>query len=205
MLRIHVLCLMLIALAWGPAWAQNADDGSEVASDEEVYLIRPGDLLNVSVLEDPNLSQQILVRPDGRISMPLAGTLSVEGRSPEEVQEAISTALREDFIEPPTVTVSLVSLGTGAEARVVYVIGQVNSPGPKPYTDSLTALQALALAGGPGVFAAADRIQIRRHSEEGGEILLFNYEEIEEGAGIKVPVPLSQGDVIVVPERGLFE
>ncbi|MEM9762037.1 MAG: polysaccharide biosynthesis/export family protein [Pseudomonadota bacterium] len=194
------------------------------------FTLKPGDIITVTVLEDENLSRTALVQPDGLISLPLAGTIVAEGRTPEEVQQAILARLASDFITPPTVTVALQSLGQesvedGFEERLdedgalatesdagplpgqVYVIGVVGRPGAVLIEPGrrLTVLQALALAGGPGVFAASKRIQIRRLTETGEEVFLFNYHDVEDGDRAVEPLVLVDGDVIVVPERGLFE
>ncbi|MEL6768513.1 MAG: polysaccharide biosynthesis/export family protein [Pseudomonadota bacterium] len=194
------------------------------------FTLKPGDVISVTVLEDENLSRVALVQPDGLISLPLAGTIQAEGRTPEQVQQAILARLASDFITPPTVTVSLQSLGAesleeGVEERAeddgipgideeaaalpgqVYVIGVVGRPGAVLIEPGrrLTVLQALALAGGPGVFAAIKRIQVRRLTETGEEVFLFNYNDVEDGDRTVEPLVLVDGDVIVVPERGLFE
>lgn len=181
--------------------------GVAVAQDQEAdYRIAVGDRLSISVLEDPGLNQSVLVRPDGRISLPLAGTLDAAERTPEELQAAIRRALGRDFIEPPTVTVSVVGLGEPEdELATIYVLGQVGNPGALQVELPLDVLQALALAGGPGVFAATERIQVRRREEGSEQVLLFNYELVDEGLTPTDAFALADGDVIVVPERGLFE
>ncbi len=178
------------------------------AVEETPYMLQPGDTVDISVLEDSSLNRQVLVRPDGRISLPLAGTITAEGRSPEELQAEIRNRLADDFIEPPTVTVSLTGTSVAEEELDVvsiYVIGQVGSPGRFEVDGPVDVLQALALAGGPGIFAAKSRIQIRRRTEAGGEtVTLFDYTAVEEGIGVELQV-IDDGDVVVVPERGLFE
>jgi polysaccharide biosynthesis/export protein len=181
----------------------GAQDGS--------YLVQPGDRLEVSVLEDPGLNRTVLVRPDGRVSLPLAGTIAAQGLSPEAIAATVRRALARDFVEPPTVTVSLVSLGApaavgevGTQAEI-YVLGQVARPGVYQVLLPIDALQALALAGGPGTFAAERRIQIRRRGGDGEVLHLLDYRQIQDGAVPSPVIALSDGDVIVVPERGLFE
>ena len=180
----------------------------------QTFTLRPGDVIDVSVLEDANLNRQSLVRPDGKISLPIAGTIEAAGRTPEQVQAAIVARLRDDFVTDPTVTVALVSLAPEALEEQeeealgrIFVLGQVRSPGLFQFKEEepLNALQALALAGGPDVFAARKRIQIRRRTEAGEELIVFNYDDVEEGLLMPDAVMLADGDVIVVPERGIFE
>jgi polysaccharide export outer membrane protein len=169
------------------------------------YQISIGDRLDVSVLEDPGLNRQVLVRPDGLISFPLAGALQAAGRTPEALATDIRRSLSRDFIEPPTVTVALVGVGDEQNFPVIYVIGEVRQPGRYELDRPTDLLQMLAQAGGLSPFAASRRIQLRRHGEAGAEVTFFDYDVVTSG---EVPLPqifLSDGDVVVVPERGLFE
>ena len=184
------------------------------AATAQDFTLSPGDVIDISVLEDANLSRQALVRPDGKISLPIAGTITAVDRTPEQVRAAIVARLRDDFVTDPTVTVSLVSLAPEdqeeeeeIEVGQIFVIGQVNQPGAFQFEEEepLTVLQALALARGPDVFAAKSRIQIRRQTENGEEIITFNYDDVEEGLVMSDQLMLVDGDVIVVPERGIFE
>ncbi|WP_285672079.1 polysaccharide biosynthesis/export family protein [Paralimibaculum aggregatum] len=185
-----------------------AQDVASAEAEIENYLLKSGDVVEISVLEDSSLNRQVLVRPDGKISMPLAGTIVAEGRTPEALQATIRSALAKDFLEPPTVTVSLVSSSSEVDTedlQTFYVLGQVAAPGRFQALEPVDVLQALAVAGGPGIFAAKSRIQIRRRDENGGEtVTLFDYNAVEEGAGVALQM-ISDGDIVVVPERGLFE
>ena len=176
------------------------------------YLVTPGDRLTVTVLEDPNLNSQVLVRPDGRITLPIAGSIRVVGRSPEQIQAIVRDRLRGSFAVTPTVTVAVseVALGETEEEApdVVYVLGQVNSPGAIEVLPprSLTVLQAIARAGGLDRFARGEAIQIRRTDPNGVETIFpFNFRELEEGRQLSTNIRLIDGDVIFVPERGLFD
>jgi polysaccharide export outer membrane protein len=199
--------MLALALRWIAVTifaASSAFAQSSARSDS--YVIAPGDRLSISVLEDPALNQTVLVRPDGFISLPLAGSVRAAGETPESLQAQLRRSFSRDFVEPPTVTVSLVALGDVIdETPRVYVLGQVAQPGVLLLERPLDLLQALALAGGPGVFAAKSRIQLRRRGIEGDQVILFNYDNIERGATPVGAPLLLDGDVIVVPERGLFE
>jgi polysaccharide export outer membrane protein len=177
------------------------------AARAQDYLIQKGDTLDVSVLEDPGLNRQALVRPDGKISLPLAGALNAAGMTPEALQSAIRVALRRDFVEPPTVTVSLLSMAaeTARDKTPIYVLGEVRAPGRYEVELPMDALQALALAGGPSTFAARNRVQVRRRVEGAETLTVFDYDQVEDGAAIPESIALAAGDVILVPERGLFD
>jgi len=180
------------------------------AEDPDPFRLSPGDVVSVSVLEDASLDREVLIRPDGRIAIPIAGTVMAAERTPEELQAELSRRLAKDFVSAPTVTVSLARLGTpeeqAAAQAIIYVTGQVNAPGRFAVEPPITVLRALAIAGGAGPFAATKRIQVRQRAEDGAEtVTLFDYAAIEDGAAGGAAIELGDGDVVIVPERGLFE
>jgi len=176
-----------------------------MALAQDSYRIKPGDVLRVEVLEDATLNRSALVLPDGRISLPLAGTVAAGGRSVEAVQADIASALAPNFAAAPTVFVGLEQLGqataaTGGSGITVYVMGEAAKPGKYTVRSGSSILQVLAETGGMTRFAAADRIQVQR----GGQVMMFDYRAVERGAAA-TPVVVKTGDVIVIPTRRLFE
>ena len=197
MARAVVIFLMWMCLA-SPLRAQS--------SGTETYELRAGDRIAISVLEDAGLNTTALIRPDGKISLPLAGTIDAAGRTPEELQSIVRRALSRDFVEPPTVTVALVGVSNELlDISTIYIIGEVANPGRFELVLPIDVLQALAVAGGPSPFAATNRIQVRRNAGGDEAVVLFDYEMIQAGAVPSERIALNDGDVIVVPERGLFE
>ncbi len=181
-----------------------------VAMAQDAYRIKPGDTLSITVLEDPNLNREVLVRPDGGISMPIAGNVQAGGNSIVSVERIIAERISSGFSVAPTVSVALTQLGrsTGGKSSTIkiYVLGEVAGPGLKKVTRGTSILEALAEIGGLGKFAAEKRIQIRRTDASGREVVyLFDYSAVERGALLKNNIKLRSGDVIVVPERRLFE
>jgi polysaccharide biosynthesis/export protein len=156
-----------------------------VAAD---YRLVPGDKLRVEVYKDPQLSQSLQVRPDGKITLPLVNDIPAAGRTPTELREAIATSLK-TYITNPTVTVIVVE----TVPPMVYVMGEVNTPGPQPITGPLSVLQALSMAGGFKDFANRKNIVIRR----GNQVIKFNYNEAIKAR--TAPLMLRAGDTIVVP------
>lgn len=194
--------------AWGAPVAYGAvPDRTAV---DPAFRVGPGDVLLINVLEDPTLDAEVLVRPDGIITVPLAGAVMAAGRTPEEIAAAVREKLRPNFIEPPSVTTALRALAAAGAAQeeellTVYVLGEVNNPGGFAVKKPVGLLQALSLAGGAGIFAARERIQLRLRNGQGAEqVVLVDYEAIEDGAAAP-DILLGDGDTVVVPERGLFE
>lgn len=189
----------------GPAQAQDA------------YRIRPGDVLRIEVLEDATLNRSALVSPDGRISVPLAGSVMAAGNPLEAIQQAVSAQLAPNFAAPPTVFVSIERLAERVPAGPagpvappptidIYVLGEVGSPGKLQLAPGTTVLQLFAQMGGFDRFAATSRIQLRRVDAAGTEqIYALDYDAIEAGTSPAGRTTLLEGDVIVVPQRRLFE
>ena len=171
------------------------------------YRIQPGDQLAISVLEDDSLNRQTLVLPDGSISVPLAGTVQAAGRSVQSVESSIADKLASNFAVRPSVFVSVVSVSETGQTFPIYVLGQVGDPGQRQVEQGTTLLQAIALAGGLDRFAATKRIQLRRSDPATGQerLFIFNFKAVESGGTIQSMITLREGDVIIVPERHLFE
>ena len=195
-MRQFLLALAAALLVTPPVLAQSAG-----------YRIQPGDRLQLTVLEDETLNRDLLVTPDGRISVPLAGTIRVSGLTVDTVEGTVADRLASNFAVRPSVFVALTSVDQAAGLFGVFVLGEVANPGRIEIETGTTLLQALALAGGPDRFAATKRIQLRRTDAATGQerLYLFNYNVVERGAAIPSMIALREGDVVLVPERRLFE
>ena len=173
------------------------------------YRIQPGDTLEINVLEDPTLNREALVLPDGTISMPLAGTVRASGLTVAQLQSNLASRLEGNFAARPNVFVSVGALAEEEDPPTinVYVVGEVTTPGVHEVNRGANMLQAIAVAGGPTRFAATKRIQLRRMNRKTGveSIGTFNYKSVQNGASLSGLQPLHNGDVIVIPERRLFE
>lgn len=190
------------------------------ASAQGMYQIRPGDTLRVEVIEDDTLNRDVLVAPDGRISVPLAGSIMAAGRTIGQVETQLTSALADDFEQRPTVFVGVASLREEEEQQEpevievpapepptvdVYVLGEVANPGKLEVEPGTTVLQLFSLVGGFGDFAATKRIQLRRDLGSGEQIYRLNYEDIEAGTSPNGSVQVTEGDTFIVPTRRLFE
>jgi polysaccharide biosynthesis/export protein len=179
---------------------------------QDSYKVRPGDTLRVEVLEDGNLNRDALVRPDGQISVPLAGSVAAGGRTIAEIQADLAAKLAGSFATPPNVFVTIGTLaerttGGSAVSRTiaVYVIGESGAQGKVDVKPRTTLLQLFAQMGGFGPFAATKRIQLRRTAKDGSETVYnYNYDSILAG-GSGGTTRLQDGDVIIIPQRRLFE
>lgn len=207
---IQILCALILV-------AGIAVLGSAGESFAEAYAVKPGDIVEVTVIEDSSLNRRVLVGPDGRISVPLAGSVVAAGRTLGEIERALQTSLEGNFVRPPTVSAALVSLGPPEfleeeleeiVIHSVYVVGEVLRPGRYEYDAEkpISVLQAITLAGGPGVFANRKKIQVRDVDGTTETLALYNYKAVEKGIGAAgLGMTLSDGAVIVVPERGIFD
>lgn len=173
------------------------------------YTIVPGDTLQIDVLEDSTLDRAVLVLPDGTVNFPGAGTIRVAGGTPAAAQATIAAKLAPQFANTPSVYVSVANLSLDSQKllsnpRKVYVMGEISEPGLVEANKSITLLQAIAQAGGFTRFAATKRIELHRMDSKNGreQVFIFDYKR---RGGISGATPLVDGDVIVVPERGLFE
>ena len=167
---------------------------STPGSGESAYLIQPGDILDISVWKEEDLLRQVLVRPDGGISFPLAGDLQAAGKSISELQDLMTTRLGK-YIPDPLITVAVRQL----DGNKIYVIGKVNKPGEIIANRNLDVVQALSVAAGMTPYAAANKIKILRRKNGKLTAIPFKYGEIEKGENLQQNIILQSGDVVLVP------
>lgn len=167
----------------------------QVANAEpEEYKINSGDMLEISVWNEEELQRELQVLPDGSISFPLAGFLSVSGKTVKQVQKELAEKLS-DFIADPVVNLSVKTV----DGNIVFVLGQVNTPGQIIMHKTMDVMQVLSLAGGLTAFAKANDITILRRDASGAKSIKFEYGAIEDGDDVEKNFVLQSGDVIIVP------
>ena len=164
--------------------------GLAYAYDSSHYKIRQGDVLDISVWGDDTLVKVIRVLPDGSISFPLAGHVSVAGYSSSEIAELITNKLKK-YLPDPEVTVIVQS----TEGNRVYILGKVTTPGAIPLQGPMTVLQALSLSGSFDRFADLGEIKILR----GKKVLEINYPDLIRGNKLDSNYSLQADDTILVP------
>ncbi len=176
---------------------RNADGSREVQNPTSVdpsYLIGPEDVLHVSVWKEPEITQTVLVRPDGKISLPLLNDVQAAGLTPGQLADSVTTGLRK-YLADPQVTVVV----TQINSQRIYILGEVNRPGAYTLFPGMTFLQALSSAGGFTQFADLKKIYLLR--TEGGRQakFLFNYKDVVHGRALHGNIVLKTGDTIAVP------
>jgi polysaccharide export outer membrane protein len=210
---IHLAFLLWMGLAATSLWSQSSGtkpaaastvrtesansakspdepQSSNVPSD---YVIGADDTLHISVWKEPDLSETLPVRPDGKISMPLLNDITAAGLTPLQLRDEITDKLKK-YVSDPRVTVVV----TGMNSRRVFVTGEVLHTGPMTLLPHMTVLQALAQAGFTQ-FANPKAIYLLRNQNGKQVKLPFNYKEVVKGNRPEQNIELKPGDTIVVP------
>lgn len=165
-------------------------------AETEPYHVNPGDILIVSVWNEKDLTQEVLVRPDGTLSIPLAGQVQAGGLSVPDIEKNLATALAKYMKDQPSVTVMIKQTA----GYLIYVIGKVNKPGQFPINQPTDVMQALAMAGGLNAFAAENSVNVLRRDKDGlQKSIPFRYSDVKGGAQLQSNILLQSGDIVVVP------
>lgn len=171
------------------------DSATAGKAHDDSFVIGDDDVLAISVWKEPDVSRTIPVRSDGKISLPLAGEVQAAGLTPKQLEAAIAVKLA-SFISQPDVTVIVSEI----RSQKFNILGQVTRPGSYPLTNSMTVLDAIALAGGFRDFAKQKSIYVLRQNGSGGETRLpFDYKDVIKGKKTDENVKLQARDTIVVP------
>lgn len=187
MSRIFCFALFLLALSFssGPASAIDNPD---------IYQLRQGDTLAISVWREETLQKEVVVLPDGSITFPLIGRVDVAGLNTPEVEKRITTRLKE-YLPDPVVTVVI----AGIDGNRAYVTGKVVRPGSLIINGPISVLQAISIVGGLDKFADEGGIKVIRTQTENQEILPVHYKDIISGRDMSTNIQLKAGDTIIVP------
>jgi polysaccharide biosynthesis/export protein len=162
---------------------------------DDHFVIGNDDLLAINVWKEPDISRQIPVRLDGKISLPLVGEVQAAGRTPLQLEQDIASKLR-NYIAEPEVAVMVQQINS----EKFNILGQVAKPGSYSLTSAVTVLDAIAVAGGFRDFAKRKSIYILRQSPNGGESRIpFNYKDVIKGKNPGQNIKLEPRDTVVVP------
>jgi polysaccharide export outer membrane protein len=183
------------AASW-PAGEGAPASGTPIYGDAPDYEIGAGDVVRVAVWRNPELSAEVPVRPDGRISVPLLGDLQAAGLTTARLREQISAGLSE-YVTAPDVTVTV----SQVNSKVVYVVGEVLRPAAIPLNRQMRVLDAIAVAGGFSPFADKGDIKVLRPLRDGTiEEHEFHFGRFVKGKKPESNLVLEPGDTIVVPD-----
>ncbi len=159
------------------------------------YLIGTDDLLAIVFWREKDMSTDVSVRPDGKISLPLLNDVQASGLTPEQLRVQLTEAAAR-FFEEPTVTVVVKAINS----RKVFITGQVGKPGPYPIAGPITVLQLIAMAGGVLEYADSKNITILRTMESGRTVSYrFNYKDVSRRKNLGQNIELRPGDTVIVP------
>ena len=191
-LRVRAL-LMLVFLIVG------------LGTQAMAQTLQPGDTVDISVWQVSKLDRRVMIGPTGMISFPLAGHIQAGGLTPQALENALRSRLKSNYTDRLDITVALVASDKDDDRKPrVFVTGEVLKPGSYTTVGKTNLMQAIALAGGLGPFAARHRIQVHRKVDGVESVFVFDYGAFESRADLSGNVEVRGGDVIVVPERGLF-
>jgi polysaccharide export outer membrane protein len=196
MISKRVLIAFLCCALVGPSLAEEPTVGIKPASvDLPSYRLHPGDIITVSVWKETDLqAAEVLVRPDGGFSFPLAGEVEAAGKTVDEIRGILTERLKR-YIPSPVVTVAVKQI----MGNRIYVVGRVNRAGDFPLSSPIDVMQAIALAGGMTPFAAINDIVILRRQNGQQQAIRFHYSDVARGRDLSQNVLLQGGDTVVVP------
>jgi len=197
MLRKHIAYVIAIALLAACAGSSHPPAPKSAASSDYRYVIGPLDTLNVVVWRNPELSGTVQVRPDGRISTPLAQDIQALGRNPAELAADLEKALAK-YIRDPQVTVMVTNFA-GSSNEQIRIIGEAAKPQALPYRQNMTLLDVIILAGGLTEFADGNRAVLVRGAEQSKQYSVRLGDLVRRG-DITANVDMRPGDVLIIPQ-----
>jgi polysaccharide biosynthesis/export protein len=208
--KLTSICVAFLVLSCLPVSAQNvspkvnptdgksqsvSDPAKKTAAESEQFIIGIEDVLSINVYGNQEVSiGEVVVRPDGKISLPLIDEVQANGLTTMQLQEEITVKLGELFVSP-NVTVTVVRI----QSKKVSIVGEVRNPGEYPLGAPITMLELLARAGGFSEYANTKKIRIIRKEGQNTKQFMFNYKEVAGGKNLQQNIVLKNGDIIIVP------
>lgn len=204
--RASIGLALIVAVGLGACASQKGEllppstsHGSQTASpDEYKYLIGPGDSVQIFVWRNPEVSQAVTVRPDGKISTPLVEDLQASGKTPTQLARDLEKAL-ETYIRQPIVTV-IVAGGVGPYSEQIRVVGQATSPQAIAYKRNMTLLDVMIVVGGLTEFADGNSTKIVRIVDGQQQEYLARADDLLNDGDINANVDMLPGDILIIPE-----
>ena len=170
----------------------------QIAEPPHAYLLGPGDTINVNVWRNPEVSQTVPVRPDGRFTMPLVEDLPASGKTATQLARDIERVLGK-YIQEPVVTVTVTSF-VGPYSEQIRVIGQAAKPQALPYREGMSLMDVLIAVGGLAEFADGNGANIVRNVEGKQQQLAVRLNDLIKKGDISANMPVRPGDILIIPE-----
>lgn len=190
---LTLIMLLTLGTAVASGQAQEASPAPEMTLRD--FIIGAEDQLSINVWREGDISRDVSVRPDGKISIPLIGDVVAAGLTPKQLEAELKTRLA-DYIQNPEVTVIVREI----RSRNFVVMGEVARPGTFPLMKQTTVLQAIATAGGLREFAKLSKIYVLRKTADGNtQRFGFNYKQAVKGKNPAQNITLEPADIVVVP------
>ena len=197
--------LLMVAIVGVPLTAQQALGAQQAAANAKAdapvaaplppgYVIGAEDVLSIVFWRDKEMSADVVVRPDGKISLPLLNDVEAAGRTPDQLRAQLIKAASK-YLEEPTAAVVVKEI----HSRKVFVSGQVGKPGSYPLIGEMNVLQMIAHVGGLLEYADSKNIVIIRNEDGQERRFKFNYKDVVKGKNVLQNIMLKPGDTIIVP------
>ncbi len=158
------------------------------------YVVGPEDILSIIVWREKDLSTDVTVRPDGRITLPLINDVVAQGLTPDQLRDQLKAQF-DKFVEDSSVSVVVKQINS----RKVFITGMVGKAGAYPLTSTITVLQLISMAGGLNEFARTKDIVVMRTENGVPKAIKFNYEDVRKGRKLQQNIELRPGDTVLVP------
>jgi polysaccharide biosynthesis/export protein len=189
-----IIASLTCCLFVGVSLAAAPEPIPATGDSKDAYFLQAGDVIELLVWKEPDLSREILIGPDGFISIPLIGAVEAKNKSLDGLRLEIKNRLAA-VVNEPSVNISLRAVA----GSKIFILGKVARPGEYPLTQPVDVLQALSKAGGITPYADASDIKIIRRTGPDQAVIRFNYNQIERGRHLEQNVILASGDTILVP------
>ena len=197
-MKKHILpgMLLIVSLAalFLPALTTLAEEKQDAADRSRGYVIGSGDILDIITWKEEDLSREVPVRLDGKITFPMLDDIQAAGRTPLQLKEELQERLK-DFVDAPFVTVSI----KDSVSQKFYILGEIMKAGEYPIVKNLTVLQAVALAGGFSEYASKNEILLFREESGTRKTIRINYRDLVKKQDFSNNVRIQADDTIIVP------
>ncbi len=196
-----IVLLLIVFVAGATGCASSLPPAPASASASPDYIIGPGDALEVFVWRNPEVSTQVVVRPDGKISTPLVEDLVAAGRTPTQVARDIERELSQ-YLKTPLVTVMMRGF-VGPYDQQVRVVGEATTPMVLPYREDMSVLDVMIAVGGLTEFAAGNKARLVRLQGDASRQYAVRLDDLIRDGDISANVPVLPGDILIIPESWL--